>query len=273
MTDCLYSIDHPLSESDLARLESGERAELVVGSNLRPVVRVGGDISLEPLRELMAAYRSMQWDDRQSSDRWLSPRIHQALRLSRREASDPGIWRFLAYVAEPVYVRSRWSHDGDSPVRGRYEGDIHKQAFARLWWGAELFRNGASYDAVEHLFENQDLPNSCLHRPFVRLRPFAVGLIDELVLRGGGTVPASAVINDVARNINLVMGAVLPEAGLAWKAGVTPQYLQWMADTPGPAIVEPPAGPPEPPVPQSDRELARRLIGEVCEEAGLSVVE
>jgi hypothetical protein len=271
MTDCLHSIDHALSEPDLARLESGESPELLVGSSLRPVVRAGGEISLEPLRELMAAYRSIQWDDRQSSDRWLSPRLHHALRLSRREASNPGVWRFLAYVGEPSYVRSRWSQNGDGPARGRYEGDIHKQAFARLWWGAELFRNGASYDGVEHLFANQDLPNSCLHRPFVRLRPFAVGLIDELVLRGRGTVPASDVINDVARNINLVMGAVLPEAGLAWTAGVTPEYLQWMATIPEPVSGELPSGPPEPPVPQADRELARQLIGEVCEEAGLSV--
>src|SRR4051812_275339 len=46
-----------------------------------------------------------------ASDSWLAPRLHPALRLSRREASRPGLWRHLGLVALPHYVRWRWGSE------------------------------------------------------------------------------------------------------------------------------------------------------------------
>ena len=73
-----------------------------------------------------------------------------------------GIWRFLA--GGPLQntlpgVEAVPAGKGCHPDE-RWNGGINKQTFARLWWGAELFRNGDDYGPVKHFFERQDFPNS-----------------------------------------------------------------------------------------------------------------
>lgn len=41
------------------------------------------------------------------SDAWLGPRLHAALRLTSREATDHGMWAWLHVLALPNYVRWR----------------------------------------------------------------------------------------------------------------------------------------------------------------------
>ena len=67
---------------------------------------------------------------------------------------------------------------GGTVAEDRWIGPIHKQALARLWWGAEIFRDGADYAPVERAFIRQDLINSYLHRPLVRCRSFALGMLN-----------------------------------------------------------------------------------------------
>src|SRR4051794_34782976 len=56
----------------------------------------------EVVREAMSRFER---EEAAQADAWVGPRLHAALRLTRREAARRGIWRYLAVVAFPEYVR------------------------------------------------------------------------------------------------------------------------------------------------------------------------
>ncbi|GIF43026.1 DUF6339 family protein [Actinoplanes xinjiangensis] len=151
-----------------------------------------------------------QRGDRAASDRWLAPRLHYALRLTRAEAADRDLWAWLA-VRYSDYVAWRWAGAGEKPTEDRWNGQINKQALMRLWWGAELFRNGPDYSPVERAFSRQDVPHNLLHRTLVRCRSLAVALVDDLVPADQEVVGSSREIRDLARVLNLVMAGSPPE--------------------------------------------------------------
>ena len=124
-----------------------------------PVAELG--VLLKTAREHFA-------EDPVRSDRWLAPRVHALLRLTRAEAGDKQMWAWLAAVEFPDYVRWRFPGKGDeeeddsrrgTPVK-RFAGQDRDNALSRLWWGAELCRNGADYGPVEAAFVMQDIPNT-----------------------------------------------------------------------------------------------------------------
>lgn len=99
-------------------------------------------------------------------DGFMAVRLHQLLRLSRKQASDIGIWHWLATAAFPGLVRHRWERKG-KVTRERFLGDHVRNAFARLWWGAELLREGTDYEMVNKLFSakaTQDLYEATIGR-------------------------------------------------------------------------------------------------------------
>jgi hypothetical protein len=78
-----------------------------------------------------------------------APQIHRHLSLTRREASDAGVWRFLTVVFRPEFVRHRWGHSR-SQLRAHFWDFSSRprpehNAFSRLWWIAELSRDGDDY--------------------------------------------------------------------------------------------------------------------------------
>lgn len=108
-------------------------------------------IDIEPLIVLLNEAKdkySSSKSDRISSDGWLAPRVHASLRLYRREAGDLRIWEYLSLVVPEVreYVVWRWG-DGDGRIRDlkRIYGSDRRHALGRLWWVAELTRNGPDY--------------------------------------------------------------------------------------------------------------------------------
>jgi hypothetical protein len=131
-----------------------------------------------------------------ASDAWLAPRLHYVLRLTRVEATDTALWNFLALRVAPDYVRRRWGRpatDGRSEVRqsARFSGRWDVQCFSRLWWAAELFRDGGDYEPVSVACGNQDVLNTCLRLDLVRHRPVAQALVELLrreVVRTGRDV-------------------------------------------------------------------------------------
>lgn len=195
--------------------------------------RDGGFVEIDVFDELMVEFVRRRvdgvWDDdRAASDRWLAPRLHYALRLTRREAADRLMWAWVANRYHEV-VHWRWTDANGEIAASRLVGPIHKQAFARLWWGGELFRNGGDYSSVERAFLFQDLPNSYLHRPLVRCRSLALGLLDVLVPStvGGGSATAFDV-NEVARVLNLVTGGSPPEIATGFQQDDRLGYLRWV---------------------------------------------
>lgn len=168
------------------------------------------------------------WDDRTLSDRWVAPRVHYALRLLRSEAADRGVWQWLA-LRYSWYVEWRWSGPDGTIADDRWWGPIHKQALARLWWGAEVFRDGPDYRPVERAFVFQDLPNSYLHRPIVRCRSLAVAIVDRIDKSGA---PSSDQVNDLARVLNLATVGTPPEVETGYQNDDFAAYDVWSNSEP-----------------------------------------
>lgn len=200
------------------------------------------------LDALMSEVRGRQsaaaWDDRATSDRWLAPRIHYVLRLRRMEAADRGVWHWIA-MRYQWYVDWRWSDAEGVVAEDRWWGPVNKQAFARLWWGAEIFRDGTDYRPVERAFVFQDLPNSYLHRPLVRCRSLALAIVDSL---SKSSTPSAAQVNGLARVLNLATVGSPPEvetnyqnddlaAHESW-ANAEPHISDWNLLPAGPSAVD-----------------------------------
>jgi hypothetical protein len=128
----------------------------------------GPDISVEDLRRLLEAARERSPDEPAASDRWLAPRVHALLRLTRAEAGNKQLWAWLAAAECADYVRWRFAGRGeeeeDEQRRGtplkRFLGQDRDNALSRLWWGGELCRDGDDYTPVEQAFVVQDVPNT-----------------------------------------------------------------------------------------------------------------
>ena len=238
-----------------------------------PVVRRhnGGAIATQAVLELFAEMPTFELPS--IADSWLAPRLHSTLRLTRREASDRGIWRFLAGGPLSEHVAWRWkpSRQGKDAIPDeRWNGGINKQTFARLWWGAELFRNGDDYGPVEHFFERQDFPNSLLHVHFVRIRPVALGILAAIREATGDTPPSSQQIQDVARRVNLTIAARSMEAATALyhpNAGV---LHEWISEAPVSWVGADPIGPADGRVPAEILAIGKQVGTEICELAGIS---
>ncbi|WP_328683048.1 DUF6339 family protein [Streptomyces sp. NBC_00343] len=178
--------------------------------SLNKVTEPLGDLQVRsevvPIRDLiddvMHLYRH---DTPTKADAWLAPRLHAALRLTRREAADSRMWNFLALAVAPDYVI--WRHlpakskDELPPMvaASRFRGAHYTQAFSRLWWAAELFRDGSDYEPVQVACGNQDVLNTVLRLDVIDHRPTAQALI-RLVARE--KVQTGREVNALARAVN-----------------------------------------------------------------------
>lgn len=118
-------------------------------------------------------------------------RLHRALPVDRRIASDPGIWRYLAIVARPELVRHRWRTDQPSTRRSRFWGfgtRPDSNAFCRLWWIAELTRSGDDYQLTGRILRNYTLTTALFVRELAEHRPLLEAAVEVL-----GDAPASVV--------------------------------------------------------------------------------
>lgn len=123
--------------------------------------------------------------------------LHRVLRISRRDASDKGIWHHLAAVRYPELVRHRWGVDSRSGSysRERFLGDLVRNTFARLWWGAELTAVGSDYSKTRLLFSSssaQDHYEALFGRAFSRFPPAARGFVSVMSTQPGDTIRKAA---------------------------------------------------------------------------------
>jgi hypothetical protein len=209
------------------------------------------------------------------SDAWLGPRLHAALRLTRREAARRGVWRFLGVVAIPEYVRWRWTtirEDKVVPPRlERFVGPDYKQALARLWWMAELFRDGSDYGPAERALRNQDITNNLFRMDVAHHRPTVQGAVAVLGANSDDEEASGRVANALAKAVNttattLLLDVVAPDAPLDDDA-----RSRWIAEArdydPGRYFDELPEGPSDPAVPATSVATMRDLLYELLDEA------
>jgi hypothetical protein len=72
------------------------------------------------------------------SDGEMASAIHRIMDgITHREASDPEIWAYLVSFGCPEYPRWRWPQP-NADLKNRYAGSIRRNAFAALWWWAEV---------------------------------------------------------------------------------------------------------------------------------------
>lgn len=167
-------------------------------------------------------------EDPVSSDKWLAPRLHAALRLSRREAADRNMWAYLALVPFESYVRWRFPN---VPAE-RFNGAENNHALGRLWWGAELLRNGASYDDVVSGFRIQDIPNTGFRLDAFHHRPLAVAVVRVLAGWRDGEPATGRQANKLLKAINLELVTLALDADIAAPDGATDNA--WLNTAPDP---------------------------------------
>src|SRR5260221_3903955 len=85
-------------------------------------------------------------------DAWLAHRLHFAIRVPRRIAGDRWFWAWLALTAGRDLVRHRFKDKKGDVSEWRYTGVLTRNALSRLWWGAEMVRNGPDYSNVPIVF-------------------------------------------------------------------------------------------------------------------------
>ncbi|MFJ4646798.1 DUF6339 family protein [Streptomyces bobili] len=162
---------------------------------------------LRAIRDLIDDAMYIYRDNRPTQvDAWLAPRLHAVLRLTRAEAADPALWNYLALGVAPDFVVWRHLSESNKTVNARYfKGPHYKQAFARLWWSAELFRNGPDYEPVVIACGIQDMLNTVLRLDIIDHRPTSQALVRllkrEIVRTGRDANALGKVVNTAAATL------------------------------------------------------------------------
>lgn len=112
------------------------------------------------------------------ADIYASVELHQYLisvGLGRQSAGDPGMWTWLN-LSVPDWALARWK--GSAEREAGYEpwfGNPSSNALGRLFWAAELMRNGSDYSPVRGAFLQQNVVNE-IEREIYRSRYWAIAL-------------------------------------------------------------------------------------------------
>lgn len=195
--------------------------------------RKGAERSALVVRELVEEAFARFEGRRTEADAWMAPRLHAALRLTRAEAAERGLWNHMALRVAPDYVH--WRHrpaptdKNPEPAvnRDNFVGASYKQAFSKLWWAAEIYRDGYEYEPVELACANQEMFNSSLRNLVVLHRPTAQAV---LRLLRDGTVPDTRSTNGLMKAVNAAASTISFET-LAPDAPPEPETVQdWAED-------------------------------------------
>ncbi|MCX5382222.1 DUF6339 family protein [Streptomyces sp. NBC_00083] len=257
-----------LTHSVLSGKELPPRLALLKAS--APVKSAGARWDAKAVRVLFDEAKRRHEHERTAADAWLAPRLHATLRMTRREAAESGLWNFLAMVVAPDYVL--WRHkgatqEGERATADRFVGIHYKQTFARLWWAAELFRDGDDYRPAVSACKNQDVLNTVLRFDIIDHRPAAralVTLLDQRLVRTGRDV------NGLGQAVNaagstLMYDVLAPDTGPDFEAR---RFWIEEAENMGPMPLEGlPDGPNDGPVPADSVDCLVRLFEKLFSEA------
>jgi len=206
----------------------------------------------------------------ESSDAWLAPRLHAALRLRRSEAADRRLWSWLAVVRYPDYVR--WRFPGRTPddvtAVKRFLGGDRDNALSRLWWGAEMTRNGNDYSPTAKAFERQDIPSTWLSLDAFHNRAAALAALKMLPSMG------SKPINRLSTAFNHYLTTIMLDTVAPVPAPDRAAVDEWVAEDPDPEDLlsnSLPTGPNEDPVAEDHIAEVEALVRRVAAEVGIDL--
>ena len=157
--------------SDLMTLEFVNPVQVPVRVDLAKIA----EILAVAIQKLPANSNSKKFAD---ADIHASVNLHQyliSIGLGRQLAGDSGMWAWLN-LSVPDWSLARWKGSADRDAG--YEpwfGNPSSNALGRLFWAAELMRNGSDYSPVHGAFLQQNVINE-LAREIYRSRHWAVAL-------------------------------------------------------------------------------------------------
>lgn len=207
-------------------------------------------------------------------DSWLAPRLHCLLRLTRRQAHNQGLWRWLALQPLAPYVRHRWAKGG-KVTADRYLGTGYKRrnAIARLWWASELTRNGPDYRSVAEVLGQSALDQYMLDERYGDLRASVLAMLRVCTGKEAGVRKMRFdEIKQLSKRVNLLLSAT------ALESLAQPQDDElgavdsgWIADVPEPEVIiqqklEDLVGPSDGKVSDEEIEQFARWYAEVAEQ-------
>lgn len=226
------------------------------------------DVDLQPLRNVIDHAMALPDGSPADSDRWLAPRVHSTLRLIPREAADRRLWAYLGVVTAPDYVRWRFT---ENARRERFIGRDDTQALSRLWWGAELTRNGSDYGPTVLAFSMQDVPNQWQRLDAFHNRALAVAAVEFLSTFRGGQLATSDQVVVLAKALNHVLTTVVLDRVASGSAGSVHAWEEWLTEPVDETVFldELPEGPNEDPVPEAHTAAMSALLAELADEVGL----
>lgn len=167
------------------------------------------------VERVMETYDNDPDEERNAMDAELAPVVHEAIDVTRREATKPGIWWYLTVCHYPEYVRYRWK-DGnlsekflgirDTPAdeeTARVDPELsstgiikdpYSMALNRLWWAGELTYDAESDDylSTQRMFFPQRLANWVLDSKFRRYPTAARAFADVFCTVDTDTINESA---------------------------------------------------------------------------------
>jgi hypothetical protein len=219
--------------------------------------------------------RRFSTEDRAASDCWAGPRLHAALRLSRREASRRGVWRYLGVCVFPEYVRWRFTDPKEDlpkpPPLERFVGDETKHALGRLWWMAEMFRDGSDYEPAAKALSNQDVINNLFRNDTAHHRPTAQGAVRVLVPDDARPALTGREANALAKAVNTTAATVLLDALAPDEPLDDAARMRWIeqAEDHDPSLWfdDLPEGPDDPLTPPDSVQRMESLLAELLAEA------
>ena len=194
----LRSLTQPGKREVERILEDGRRVTEIDASTIHeystPVHGVEADV--DGLREVLSDITDEYGEYDHEIDAAAAEPVREHLDFSRHIAADAGLWHWLTVSELHEFVYYRWRESGNIEEKFLKAGtDIYSNALHRLWWGAELTRDGNDYTRTETMFQQGELANDVLDRWFARYEPAAKVIVDELDRED------SDVISDVTRDV------------------------------------------------------------------------
>jgi hypothetical protein len=175
-----------LASGSLGRYVEGECAAF-----MDPLER---ELPTVPIDAVVARVMSNYAAHDPAADSELAIAVHDCLPLTRREAADPGVFRYLAVVRHPELVRHRWEYRSFAVMQGRFwrAGTRHdSNAFSRWWWIAELTRDGDDYTLTRQVLDRGSLAVHLFSRELCHYRPAVAAAVAVLRDEPGALIEAS----------------------------------------------------------------------------------